>query len=364
MIENQTDATQEPKTQTHSSTVSNFEQSRTQFFDAMKQRLRQRVNLSPIMLSLLEDTFQSSISDQELERTIYEKKDEATSEQLADAKRIWDELKSERNALVALFTEEIWESFSTQRNLVLMGEKQSRKLVQDPWALLNHREGITDPVDFYYTVTKDVFKKAIDDWEEGKTNDSGQTRLDILYQRLRKIITFGRSHSFTKDEYTPGEFIHLGANTMIDVTWALIDVIPKVLKRDGLPMTTEVMVQALERSYGGLVGLLSSMHKDIGVSLLKNLRNSPADYHFNPKFFHVTKELQGYQLQVDHSVFLQATTYDGTLTLDQTHLDATTWCPAKYSQGEEKDVIREAFEWCVEIAKREVFPKLVESYSA
>lgn len=347
----------------------------------LDSRMADRVDLLPIMEAIENGSFESPVPDELFTADIGTE----------TAKQTWDQLKTEKNALVALFIQEIWNEFKQVRINILNGDRIDKgieKELTDKTGKLekwknkvigyfnfiirnNLRGNFQDDDQFIqqqrilrYTslISQETFNAAIKKWqikhrEKLAGDPANLNNLDQAYQRYCQIIQFGHQQNLTlsgDEKYD----IEQGIVTARETIYGLFELVPKVLKLKGIPLTADNVRAVILNSYGPFVQRFASLHNYIAIPLLKALRVGSHGNGFNPQFFDITSQNDSFKLTIDHSILMNAKDKSGHPILEKQLTSDTTWCPARYADGETKDVIREYFEWCFQLADKHYFQNL------
>src|SRR5579859_5119317 len=145
----------------------------------LQQLASGRVDVDPVIEAMKNGTFQSSFSDEQLEHPRLTSK---------EAEKLWNEMKVERNSLLAIFIEEIWKSFAEDRSemLSLTDDEKIHTIKESP-------EKTIDALSF---ITKRMFYEKLLSWRERRNKRLSQPlemwdRSDFLYSKYIKMVSFG-----------------------------------------------------------------------------------------------------------------------------------------------------------------------------
>lgn len=359
------------------------EKSSSQIVAERLQFYGEHVDLTPIIDAIKAGTYQSKAPKDFLNKRY---KDSEFIE-------IWGSLKPEKMALIAILLSEIWKGFSEERKQLvesksiheeihtLMSEPESTKPNPD----LHASQKFVKKVQSYFsgkgqrnretlsihksvkrikqivheTFAKNVFECVTTQATESKTTQPSDSLVTKAMKRFSDILLFGKLNRLASinTEFTT---IYRGISTATEVIFGLIEIIPKVMIRDGIEVTSENILQVLNSCYGPFVARFAALPTNVAVPLINKMK-APSENSFDEKYFTIAKKLDQLKLTVDHSIFLDKELKNGLgeQVLEQDLWTETTWCPAMYAEGEEKTVIREFFEWCVEMAKAHLIPEFV-----
>ena len=306
----------------------------------LREVMKEREDLRPIISAMLSGAYVPAVPrevlDQKLSKWVT-LPDGRSDIDYREAKKLWGELKSERNSLVAIFAEEAWRDF-----------KQDRETCDYGYGVGDSGEDIAE----FEKWTVGVFSSGLKRWQEkrdGRLLRPSQERdtRDRLYERYRAIIDFGTRNVVTED--SPASFIARGVSTAATVTWRLAKMIPRLAQKGGLTLTKPQALACLRRAYFTVVAQFMSMHKNIAVPLIEAMES---DDGFTMEMFSLEERDGAYRLAIDHEKLFQITDDEGKVILARRPDTETTWCPARYSTGEGVSMLQEYFEWTLHIAER------------
>ena len=164
----------------------------------LREVMKDREDLRPIISAMLSGSYESAIPrevlDQQLSKWVT-LPDGRSDIDYREAKKLWGELKSERNSLVAIFAEEAWRDF-----------KQDRETCDYGYGVGDSGEDIAE----FEKWTVGVFSSGLKRWQEkrdGRLLRPSQERdtRDRLYERYRAMIDFATRNVVTDD--SPASFI-------------------------------------------------------------------------------------------------------------------------------------------------------------
>jgi len=306
----------------------------------LREVMKDREDLRPIISAMLSGAYLPAVPREALDQKLSKwvtLPDGRSDIDYREAKKLWGELKSERNSLVAIFAEEAWRDF-----------KQDRETCDYGYGVGDSGEDIAE----FEKWTVGVFSSGLKRWQEkrdGRLLRPSQERdtRDRLYERYRAIIDFGTRNVVTED--SPASFIARGVSTAATVTWRLAKMIPRLAQKGGLTLTKPQALACLRRAYFTVVAQFMSMHKNIAVPLIEAMES---DDGFTMEMFSLEERDGAYRLAIDHEKLFQITDDEGKVILARRPDTETTWCPARYSTGEGVSMLQEYFEWTLHIAER------------
>jgi len=306
----------------------------------LREVMKDREDLRPIISAMLAGTYVPALPREALDQNLSQwvKLENGRSDiDIREAKKIWGELKSERNALITIFAEEAWGDFKEWSGA-------------DDYDSNSRLSG--DDIVGFERWTADVFGRGLAQWQKKRDerllrpSQEWDTR-DRLYERYRAIIDFGTRNVVTED--SPASFIARGVSTAATVTWRLAKMIPRLAQKGGLTLTKPQALACLRRAYFTVVAQFMSMHKNIAVPLIEAMES---DDGFTMEMFSLEERDGAYRLAIDHEKLFQITDDEGKVILARRPDTETTWCPARYSTGEGVSMLQEYFEWTLHIAER------------
>ena len=305
----------------------------------LREVMKEREDLRPIISAMLSGAYLPAVPREALDQKLSKwvtLPDGRSDIDYREAKKLWGELKSERNSLVAIFAEEAWRDF-----------KQDRETCDYGYGVGDSGEDIAE----FEKWTVGVFSSGLKRWQEkrdGRLLRPSQERdtRDRLYERYRAIIDFGTRNVVTED--SPASFIARGVSTAATVTWRLAKMIPRLAQKGGLTLTKPQALACLRRAYFTVVAQFMSMHKNIAVPLIEAMES---DDGFTMEMFSLEERDGAYRLAIDHEKLFQITDDEGKVILARRPDTETTWCPARYSTGEGVSMLQEYFEWNLHIAE-------------
>ncbi len=329
--------------------------------DQMREQMVDRVDLTPTIEAILDGSFKPKVSNADLNKVFHTYPDEdeeddpaweaVFDEEYKKAMEIWNRSKIERNSSVSIFISEVW---------------------NDPAFIEKRKVFVPDKLDpgtlgFYFQLameTSDLFDEALEAWrlrrnKELKKPRSEWSPKDRAYYRYRRIIRFGNKSDLLQGD-SESFFIGRGINTATETAFGLSRIITTLVKENGIELTNDELTELFRKSFGPVIMPFASMNQEIATELLKGVGMNLDATIPKTEFFKLVVDTEGkYKLTLDHEALFQLKDDNGQPFLSKETLSETTWCPAKYSTGNQKDVIREYFEWIVEIAQKYAFP-LVE----
>lgn len=319
---------------------------------ALKERILQHTNLTPVIRAIRNGEYTSEINDQELDKKfqIWSTDGELTP-QYEVAAALWDRLKIERNALSAIFAQEVWANgFRRRTNFRPVSDQSSYwKLVLDTEKVMD------DAIQEWQTIRDDRLK-----WRQGEYDT-----LDRAYDRYKKMVLYGAANEVIKVS-SPGEYLSAGISTAGKTSWGLIRKVEHLSK--GLDLSIAEKVAIIEEAYPKVIPIVASLNQDIGIPILRawGFRQDTAS---DQEYFSLVEKDGKYSLVLDHEAMMQITDSRGRLVFQKQSETETTWCPARYSEPGEPDIIKEHFEWILSIAEKhyltsQVSPEVARSRSS
>ncbi len=311
----------------------------------MREMMIDRTDLRPIIAAMRDGTYAPTVPrdllDQKLVRKITSNDGSTTETDSTEAIDVWRQIKPERNALIAIFAQEAWESFAAAR----------KQLDYE----IDHSRPVHDAA-FLEDWCIRMISHSFQQW--GARRDARLVRAngewdvpDRLYDRFRAIIDFGHTNMIVND--SPASFMERGIGTASTVTWRLAKMVPRLAVRDSVPMTKQQVLDCLRRSYSTVVVQFMSLHQYIAVPLISALQTSDG---FDMSLFSLEPISGGYKLTIDHTKLLAMRDKEGNRIFDRQLTSETTWCPARYSTGEGQSMLQGYFDWVVSIAGRNYAP--------
>lgn len=324
--------------------------------DPLREQMMKRTDLTPYIDQVLSGTFEPTVPNSELELVfdvMNDGKTEYNEEEFQEALMIWENAKIERNTCVAIFANEVWKVCeSLQGELVI---NLPRPDEQNKNKIYSRMEASTGA----------IFAKATKIWQAGRDAslqkpEQAWTVRDKAYARLKKITHFGAANELSTDK--PGEFIERGAETAAAATWGLMRMIGELARLQNVNLTKEELEEIFTRAFGPFISPFASMNKEVGVALLERvgLVIDPSKSGVDTRFFRLVKDssTEKYKLSMDHQALFSEVDHRGVPIINKDPSSETTWCPARYSVGNEKNVIKAYFDWVVELGDQYVFPKM------
>ena len=299
----------------------------------LREVMKDREDLRPIISAMLSGAYLPAVPREALDQKLSKwvtLPDGRSDIDYREAKKLWGELKSERNSLVAIFAEEAWRDF-----------KQDRETCDYGYGVGDSGEDIAE----FEKWTVGVFSSGLKRWQEKRDgrllrpSQEWDTR-DRLYERYRAMIDFATRNVVTDN--SPASFIERGVTTAASVTWRLAKTIPRLAEKKSLNVTKPQMIACLQRAYATIVAQLMSMHKDIAVPLIEAMES---DDGFNKDLFGLEEREGAFRLTMDHEKLFQLKDKKGQVILARNPDTEATWCPARYSTGEGPSMLQEFFQW-------------------
>ena len=170
---------------------------------------------------------------------------------------------------------------------------------------------------------------------------------------MNSIINYGKNIDYLSPDEDLRSYLGRGVNTSSDAVWGLIDIVPRLAQIQHLAITRQQAVRTIEKAYGPVIQLFSSLNQRTAMHFLDPISDGPHGL-FDEQFFSLNSDEADFTLSLNYDrLFAIQNMFFGNVTIK--HLKpygATTWCPARYAKGEHKDVVREYFEWSMNIAKK------------
>jgi hypothetical protein len=311
------------------------------FTTSMRDLMARRVNISPTIEAMKSGTYEPVISLTALEhqytnnpKAFIMPNEETNSIGYELAEKLWREVKEERNAALTIFTEEIWSSFANQRTII------PQTLHGSTARQLSH-------------FTMKLFSEAVKGWADFRDSrlnypESQWYYSDGLYHRLKIIVDFATRHGLAQPD-TVDSFINRGVGTASIMIWSTMELIQTLAQENGIPNTKEAIFPIIEKSYGGIIVPLASMHIQNAAPILRAITGYSKHGQLDKNYFHLLADGDSWKLHFNHAMVMDIKTDTGEPILHAEPASITTWCPARYSKGDQKDVIREYFEWALDL---------------
>lgn len=283
-------------------------------------------NLGPVIESMRAGTYTPSVSKEEIdavtEKAVHHFSDDETKEG-KDAKeavsKLWESLKVERNALVAIFISEIW-------NAPASADERS--------ALARKDGGYAAKID----AARKLFETQTFRWfSESNKHDAS---LKPLVQRLEDMIVL-------RDRLTRGEspttFIYRGISTAQDAAANLPRIVLAKVEEAGLSLSGKEKLEIVRRAYRNLGITLASMNQSFSPQLMESF------WKDDSLFFLEQGDDGVYVLKIHRDRMMNLQDYWGTPIFERPPFGETTRCPAMYPTGGHPPVVPEFFKWALEI---------------
>lgn len=300
----------------------------------IRDHMKDHTDLNPIIDEILGGTHTLPIADDVLLKHVREPNN-------IRAYNFWKELKPSLNALSSIFISDIWESFAQERADLLL-----RNPSEMPSSLL-----------LLQRLTKDIFDHALKTWDTTQqsmmlTPQAQETPKTVAYRQFKKIFDFGYRNSFIPIHDELPDFIGHGIFTATRTTWGVVDLVPTLAHRQHIRMTRPHALQTVNRAYGPIISMFSSMNKSLAIPILMHIQPRP-ELRFIPSFFYLSKGSDGYTLHVHHDKLLDMKdTYGNPIIQNEHQSGATTWCPAKYTIPGKENVIHGFANWTIAVGER------------
>ena len=302
------------------------------------------IDLSEIIDAIENGEYQSEISDKTLKEVIVTSPEETEENQAqqVEAYGIWDRLKEERYAHFSIFISEVWNSFEGVRKTF------TPKVKPHDHASTKVRSIRDEMIDTFLNAAKKL--KGLKDHQY----------LNKIYSRYKAIVSFGEKNQILEKNEDEASAIEAGIGTAAITTWGLIELVPLLASQRGIKLTPEQTLNCIRKAYGPIVMLFSSMNLNIATAILDEIIPQ-GKTHFLTHYFDLVTDGEGeYKLVVDHEKINGLTDKKtGKKIIKMKPHGKTIWCPARFSFGKKKDVVREFFEWCLEVAAKHYLPSVL-----
>jgi hypothetical protein len=318
--------------------------------ELIRNQMTDRVDLSSTINAIKEGTYSPVVprSDLDTKFNVWVSSGgfDMNEEEREKALEVWDKLKIERNACIAIFVDEAWQSFHDQRTGFNYGSQRH-------WDINVANNLMND--------TQQLFDTALNEWKKARDGrlekpKSEWDALDVAYDRYRAIIDFGDRNTMTRED-DASTFIQRGVATAANTIWSLIELVPQLSEKKNLNLDGEQIMETIKKGYGPIILQFASMNKKISVPLLNALTFDGIG--FKPEYFDLIDSGNGgYKLTIDHNQIMQLKDREGNIILRNQPSTETTWCPARYTSANGKDIIKEYFEWCLDLTKKIYLPTL------
>lgn len=281
-----------------------------------------------------------------------------------NAERVEDRMKTEINALIAIFIEEIWlktlEKIKQhppglarttgyfrplEINFMLESMQNSEQVAN--YLIFSSKVFLRKQLSEWYKIREQKFQSGI-----GWGGDDGSDFKDRAYDRYRKLLMI-------EDEKEPYMQISSGILTAVNTMWGIIKVLPKVYEKQ---FKTKMPIDKFEKlAYNSLhliyalagshLGMFIGIEKEYVKSGILLFDSSAANDFDQNKFDFKTK---------GEDLFLELKSkFLGGMQPIRTKDDTRTGCPAIYSIGpSHRNVIAEMSDWIIDLTKKYYLPAL------
>ncbi len=314
----------------------------------MHNQIENRTDIEPVMEEIEADIYESPVSLKDLQQSSQGLDGIPLFFSKWQARKTWDKLKPQRNATFALLSSEFWNAMSNNRTTFVFPAREHEALDDIPKRL--NKE------------TKILTHNFVDEWEKLRDkriiqlpHDQWSTH-DTAYERLKKITNFGYNNFISEDE-NPAATIKRGINTAGMVMWGVIGALPEIANQHGIRLGPREAENIIRKAYGPIITRFARMHIDLIDSIFKAVLIKPQNT-IRPSFFTLTKNPAGqYVLGIDHAKLWALRDWLGRRVLTLSAKSLTTGCPGLFAKGQNKNIIREYFEWNMQLANIHYFPR-------
>ena len=299
---------------------------------AVLENAKEAVSLEEIIEQLKDGTYMPppELSNEALEERIVEAvhiKDRNRAAYYRHAKKkenrqVWLDLKEERNAHVAIIIETI------HKRLAPVLEQMKEDIAAG-----------TVP-----TLFTDVFEKELKTWqlEEQQKRDSQEIDEEVKrYQRFIKIIEFGTNlNQWNFNEGTGTEFIMRGMKTAHDTLFNFFLLVPAMLERANIELTSENMEATIRKSYPFFIQMASQnlAHGPRYLAALERWWVDKKQGKFNPSLFSFEKQGDAGRIYVSKETTARLGTVFGRKIAEMEPSGKTTYCPVRYAAAFFRDM--------------------------
>ncbi|MBY0110665.1 hypothetical protein K2Y00_01535 [Patescibacteria group bacterium] len=249
------------------------------------------------------------------------------SEKLLDEfTRLNDALKPEKNALLAIFTSQIW---------------NEPEFVEDRARLLRYNAAIAQKL----SALGALFSEACVRWIESE--EARSPLYASMIARFKEIYGFTNStRPHTIPDRVITEVVMSGMSTAEIAAMNLADIVIshcEDLEEKGEVVDRDEALRAIQRAYRNIGIMLARMNQNVSVPLMDELWSDPS-------YFELREEGGEYVLYLIPTDRLkEMKTEEGELVWETMRYGDTTACPAMYGAGEHGPVITEFFQTAVEL---------------
>lgn len=283
-------------------------------------------NLAPIIESMRAGTYTPSVSKKEIDavtekavRLFFDDETKEGQDAQETARNLWERLKVERNALVAIFISEIW-------NAPASADERS--------ALARKDGGYAAKID----AARELFETQTFRWFS--ESDKHGASLRPLVRRFEEMIVL-------RDRLTRGEspttFIYRGISTAQEAAANLPRIVLAKVEEAGLPLSGKEKLEIVRRAYRNLGITLASMNQSLSPLLMESF------WQDDSLFFLEQGDDGVYVLKIHRDRMMGLRDFQGTPVFERLPFGETTRCPAMYPTGGHPPVVPEFFKWALEI---------------
>lgn len=291
-----------------------------------KERFALEADIGPLIEKMTSGTYVPETPSADIEKLMAEAgpdylfgrdpKDPVFHKRILD---LWNGLKPERNALIAIAISGAWNDgrFAEERERLLKAAV---------------------PFETKMMAVTDAFSQAVTRWLKGARGDE---RLKPLAGRLDLIAAF-MARTLRPD--STDFMIIRGADTANNVAVNLVTEIRRLEKKLGAPLTAGQFSRAVSRAFRSFGIPFASLNVGFGPSLIEQLFKTPSA-------FSLDKDGEEYVLKADRTAMSQLVAWDKKPVMDRTNSGETTRCPAMYQVEGHPAVIPEYLKWAEEALK-------------
>lgn len=224
--------------------------------------------------------FQSGISDDALEG------------QVEESAQVWEQMKMERNAILALLLEDVWgkiEDVSRRSETGLVQRWADREKIVTPAMLAASQNALEDIT----SSMRNMCAWVLDDWQYELLERSEESDLpvDKAFRRMQKMNDFAHEHEI---HFADVKYYHTnGISGALQIGHGIAEVIPKVYRNQfRKDISAEEYDHLMRGSYSRFFVRPAHLDKSVGVPLMngpfrKNTTDRAVGFTMDPSALHI-----------------------------------------------------------------------------
>lgn len=305
----------------------------------------ERASLVPSIKSIEQGTWMPKVPVETLFETYIDPTDPSVNDfaGFRIAHDLWDMAKEDRNALIAIWTGEMWKLSRGQRESAPDGIEYGTYMQKK-----RYTQGVLDTALFSLNTART---------SRLHTDSMKWNALDQAYHYYLTLIAFGARHNMTGGD-TADSFISRGVGTASNLLWGSMALAHRYCEENDLSTDPSYLIPIIEQSYGTFSPFIH-MHKEISATIINQLYQDIQHDELNPDYFHFAPHENSYKITLNRSMVYGIQLDGGLPALEHTPRSVTTGCPASYAKDTDdpetperlqKTVIRSYFEWSMHLA--------------